>query len=595
MEPAPGAEYTRRLEARRAACEARERAHRRIGNARVAVALGGVVMVWLAIVERALPLWWLLAPLALSIALAVAHDRVLRIRDRARRAVQHYEHALARVENRWMGTGNAGERYIDAAHPYAQDLDVFGEGSLFQLLSIARTPMGEHILADWLRAPGATGELRARQQAVEELRPRLDLREDLAVLGEEARVDVHPEALAAWGEAPSALDSRLLRATATLITLLTLAAAVVWAVAGERVFFLVTLLAAGAFIWRTRETVNRVIHGVESAAHRLATLALVLARLERERFTSPRLARLRADLEAGGGPPSARIARLNRLMELLDSRDNLVMRLIGPPLLYTTHLAFAVEGWRRRSGPALRRWLAAAGEIEALGSLAGYAYEHPADVFPELVEEGPLLEGEGLAHPFLPEDRAVRNPVSLGGEGARVLVVSGSNMSGKSTLLRTLGVNAVLAQAGGTVRARRLRISPLQVGASIRIVDSLQAGSSRFYAEITRLRQIVELTGAPRPVLFLLDEFLHGTNSHDRRIGAEAIVRGLADRGAIGLMTTHDLALAHIAEALAGRGANVHFEDRFEDGKLHFDYVMRPGVVRKSNALELMRSVGLEV
>jgi DNA mismatch repair ATPase MutS len=186
-----------------------------------------------------------------------------------------------------------------------------------------------------------------------------------------------------------------------------------------------------------------------------------------------------------------------------------------------------------------------------------------------------------------------------GAAGPRVLVVSGSNMSGKSTLLRTLGVNVVLAQAGAPVRARRLRISPLAVGASIRVTDSLQGGVSRFYAEILRLRQILDATAQPgpkgAPVLFLIDEFLHGTNSHDRLIGAEAVVRGLVERAAIGLVTTHDLALAGIADALGERAANVHFEDHIEDGRMVFDYVMRPGVVRKSNAIELMRSVGLEI
>jgi DNA mismatch repair ATPase MutS len=175
------------------------------------------------------------------------------------------------------------------------------------------------------------------------------------------------------------------------------------------------------------------------------------------------------------------------------------------------------------------------------------------------------------------------------------MIVSGSNMSGKSTLLRTLGVNVALAQAGAPVRARRLRLSPLAVGASIHLTDSLQGGISRFYAEILRLRQILDLTAGRLPALFLVDEFLHGTNSHDRRIGAEALVRGLVVRGAIGLITTHDLALADIVETLGERAANVHFEDRIEDGRICFDYVLRPGVVSKSNAIELMRSVGLEI
>jgi DNA mismatch repair ATPase MutS len=238
--------------------------------------------------------------------------------------------------------------------------------------------------------------------------------------------------------------------------------------------------------------------------------------------------------------------------------------------------------------------LAAVGEFEALSSLAGYSYEHPQDPFPELIGDGACFEGQGIGHPLIPESRSVRSDLCLSNE-LRVLVVSGSNMSGKSTLLRTVGTNTVLALAGAPVRARRLRLSTLQVGASIRIQDSLQAGTSRFYAEITRLRQIVDLTKETLPVLFLLDELLHGTNSHDRRIGAEGVVRGLIGRSAIGLITTHDLALAGIAEELMPRAANVHFEDHLVSGKLTFDYRLRPGVVQRSNALELMRAVGLEI
>jgi len=199
-----------------------------------------------------------------------------------------------------------------------------------------------------------------------------------------------------------------------------------------------------------------------------------------------------------------------------------------------------------------------------------------------------------MGHPLISEQRNVRADLLLGDEPG-VMIVSGSNMSGKSTLLRTVGVNVVLALAGAPVRAASLRLSPLQVGASIRIQDSLQAGASRFYAEIKRLRQIVELTNGGRPVLFLLDEILHGTNSHDRQIGGERVVRGLIERGAIGLITTHDLALARIADDLGARAANVHFEDHLEDGQMRFDYRLRPGVVQHSNALELMRSVGLDV
>jgi len=285
---------------------------------------------------------------------------------------------------------------------------------------------------------------------------------------------------------------------------------------------------------------------------------------------------------------------LRLLIDLLDAQRNPLFAPIAFVLLWSTQFAFAIEAWRKRSGPFVARWLSAVGEFEALSALAGYAYEHPKDPFPELKENELCFRGEALGHPLLPETGCVRNDVSLGDE-LRVMIVSGSNMSGKSTLLRTVGTNAVLAMAGAPVRARRLVLSPVVVGASIRIHDSLQSGSSRFYAEITRLRKLVDLTGKKLPLLFLVDELLHGTNSHDRRIGAEAIVKGLVDRGALGLVTTHDLALSHIADSLAPRAANVHFQDHIEDGKLVFDYRLHPGIVQKSNALELMRSIGLEV
>jgi DNA mismatch repair ATPase MutS len=293
-------------------------------------------------------------------------------------------------------------------------------------------------------------------------------------------------------------------------------------------------------------------------------------------------------LETHGDDASHRIARLNRLVEFIDSRDNFFVRILEPVVLWTPQLVFAAEAWRARSGMYVPRWVAAAGEIEALASLAGYAFENPADPFPEFVPESqdtaPVFDAIGLAHPLLIS--GVANDVRI--DGSQPLwLVSGSNMSGKSTLLRAVGVNAALALAGAPVRARSLRISLLNVGASLRVTDSLQEGSSRFYGEITRIRRILDL---PRPVLFLLDELLHGTNSHDRRIGAQGIVGALLSRGGIGLVTTHDLALADIDTA-----RNVHFEDRIENGKMTFDYRLRDGVVEHSNALDLMRAVGLDV
>jgi MutS domain V len=593
----PSSQYAERLAARRASVARQQRLHIRIGNARLAVFLVAAWIGWLAYSRPSLSGWWLAAPAAAFLSLLVFHERVLRTRQLAERAVRYYERGIGRLEDRWAGAGEPGERYRNPAHPYAEDLDLFGKGGLFELLSTARTRSGEDTLAQWLLQPAGAETVVERQAAVAELRPKLDLREELALLGEDVRATGDPGKLIGWAEAPAALTSRRARIAAAALSLAMFAGLVCWAwfsTPASRVAVLCLLAVNTAFGWQFREQVLRVVGHAGDAARDLALLSTVLALVEREPFVSPRLAQLRADLESTP-PASRRIAKLTRLIELLDSRDNWLLRLAGPPLLYSTQLAFAIEAWRAECGPHVRRWIEAMGEFEALSALAGYAYERPQDPFPEIASGQVCFEAEGLGHPLLPEARCVRNDLRLGGDRLKLLVVSGSNMSGKSTLLRSAGVSAVMAMAGAPVRARRLRLSPLTVGASIRTNDSLQDGTSRFYAEITRLRTLIDLAGGPRPLLFLIDEMLNGTNSHDRRIGAEAMVRGLAERGAVGLVTTHDLALTEIATAMAPLAANVHFEDHLDAGRITFDYIMRQGVVTKSNALELMRSVGLDL
>jgi DNA mismatch repair ATPase MutS len=343
-----------------------------------------------------------------------------------------------------------------------------------------------------------------------------------------------------------------------------------------------------------RTQVASVYGGVDRPGRDLAVLSLVVALFEREEFGSPRLRALVDKLKHGEEPASQQIARLARLVDWANAQRNQFFAPIGWLVLWPVHFAYAIERWRARSGADVARWIEVIGELEALAALAGYAYERPDEPFPEIVDKSPRVEAEALGHPLIAREKCVRNDVALGGE-LRLFVVSGSNMSGKSTMLRTVGINVVLALAGAPVRAKKMIVSPLQVGATLRIQDSLAEGASRFYAEITRLKQLVDLSRAAPPLLFLLDEILAGTNSHDRRIGAEAVVRGLLDHGAIGLVTTHDLALAEVADALGARARNVHFEDRMVDGKLEFDYRMRDGVVQHSNAIALMRAVGLEI
>jgi DNA mismatch repair ATPase MutS len=336
---------------------------------------------------------------------------------------------------------------------------------------------------------------------------------------------------------------------------------------------------------------------LEKVEHDLSLLEAVLARLEREHFTAARLKELQAAMVADGVPASRQIGELRRLLEWYNSRRNAFFLPVAILRMWNVRFAFLLEAWRARSGPAVARWLRAVGEAEALSSLAGYAFENPNDGFPTVEAGAVHFAAIGLGHPLIPATRCVRNDVTLGGEsGPRVLIVSGSNMSGKSTLLRTVGVNAVLALVGGVVRATSLTLTPLAISATMRVQDSLHAGQSRFFAEVTKVRQLLDTAQDKNgpPLLFLLDELFAGTNSADRVAGAEGVVRALVAAGAIGFVTTHDLSLTAVTERIAG-ATNVHFCDGFAGGELHFDYTMRPGVVAHGNGLALMRAVGLKV
>jgi len=595
----PAIEYTERLEARRRSLSDVQQRSRKIWLAR-RILFGVIAVMGVLAFDRHIAVWWLLLPIGAFVALMVIHQRFHREQGRLTRAVKFYERGLARLEDRWAGTGDSdqlGEQFADKSHPYAEDLDLFGQGSLFELLSTARTKAGEEKLARWLLAPAPVPEIRARQAAVEELRHRLDLREDLALLGAEVRTGVHTEEVEAWGKAAPVFAARQIGAlliVAAAVGLLTLAAVIGWLAFGVRLPALAAVLAELFFYSRYRQQISQVISAVERPSRDLGLLAEILARLEGESFASQKLAGLRARLHTNGQPPSRQIARLSRLIQILDSTKNQFFAPVAFLALIPPQLALAIERWRQTSGSQISAWLDAVGEIEALNALANFAYEHPQHPFPEIIEHEACFDGREIGHPLIAAARCVRNDVQLNSR-RQLLIVSGSNMSGKSTLMRTVGVNVVLALAGAPVFAQSLKLSPLNIGASIHILDSLQTGASRFYAEITRLKQIVELTNRERPLLFLLDEILSGTNSHDRRIGAEAVVRGLVERGAIGLVTTHDLALTRIVEGLGERAVNVHFEDHLENGRMIFDYKMHPGVVQKSNALELMRAVGLDV
>ena len=592
----PGVIYRRRLAETRAALEREQTRHRWLGWGKVAVFVAAAIAA-IAMLHTPRLMIWLLIPAAVFVVLIAVHDRVIRRLDKQTRVADFYARGLARLDDTWAGTGETGDRFFEATHPYARDLDLFGRGSLFELLSTARTRAGEEILAQWLLQAAAPEEVKARQGAIAETRNRVAMREQLFTAGIHVRAGIHPEALAAWGEGASSFTARQAQWLPWLLPVLAalwLATVVYWI--ATRSWDPVVLMTAVnyAVSYALHRRVDASAEAVEKSASDLLVLAEVLAVIEREGVSTERLVTLRAALDTNHIAASAAVRKLKRIYDWLEDRRNGFVAIFNPFVFYVTLLTMTAERWRAKFGPAIRGWLAAVGEFEALAALAGYAFEHPEDVLPEFVTEKACFDAEGLAHPLLPAGRAVGNNVRLS-QTPQLIVVSGPNMAGKSTFLRGVGLNAVLAQCGAPVRAKHLRMSPLAVGASICVLDSLQGGVSRFYAEIQRLKLLSDLAAGDFPLLFLLDELLSGTNSHDRLEGTRAVVRELTRRGAIGLVTTHDLALAQIPETMDSRGQNWHFEDSLEEGRLKFDYRLRPGIVQTSNALLLMKSVGLKV
>ena len=615
----PWDEYQRRLQAQEGRASRLKALHLLLGWLRLAAVALFLGVAWFTIFLSEGPRWSVSIPIALFIVLGVWQGRVSRQLGRARRAEEIYRLGIARIEDRWVGLElreipeglSADMREKLASSLYAGDLDIVGRGGLFELLCRARTRMGEDLLLTWLLEPAEVPEIVRRQAAVEELRWRVDLRERMGVAGEAAAVGVQAEVLAKWASAEDVLTQRWMPWVAGALSILfaILAATVIWLTGGgslgrigpdahrDAVGLLLAVLVMQAAVRRPFERrITAVLDGTEAAVRNMQLLASLLEVMESETFTSERLVEIRRKLASHAVAGSLAIGRLAKLGQWQDSMDNMIVKGLNLPLMYSVQLAWAIQRWRRQHGGAVGLWIEAVAEMEALLSLATYAYERPADVFPEFVSGEPSVEAKEMGHPLIAVSKCVRNSVQIGGE-TRVLLISGSNMSGKSTLMRTLGVNAVLAMCGAPVRAKSFRLTPLKIGASLLVNDSLQEGHSRFYAEIEKLRRIcASAEGADNGgMLFLLDELLQGTNSKDRRVGAEGVVRALVEAGAIGVVTTHDLALAEMEGLPAGSMRNMHFQDQIVNGQMRFDFTLREGMAMKSNGVELMRLIGLKV
>ncbi|HET9934192.1 MAG TPA: DNA mismatch repair protein MutS, partial [Polyangiaceae bacterium] len=492
------------------------------------------------------------------IGLVMFHAKVIEALDLAERWVDVNRDATHRLEHDWPSVLDNGEGLAPKDHLYAGDLDLFGRGSLFQRISVARTRFGRERLAELLLTAADPSEISRRQAAVRALVPELELRQRfeahaLGVTGTQrprdgrsrVRVAPNPGPLLTWAESePSLLRDPISVWGARLlppITLLSVAATLYLHVSAA--FFAGALLLQLLVIVRSQRETTRVFSAVSSTEGAFLRYGALLETIEQFSSEVPLLRELRNRLSTGAGAPSVAMARFRSIVGWFDLRHNAVYPVVNLFTLWDLHCTLALERWQQRAGKHLRDWFDVIGWFEALSSLASFAADEPNVTFPEL-SDAVCFEADSLSHPLLRASSRVANSVSLQHAGS-ALLVTGSNMSGKSTLLRAVGLAAVLAQAGAPVTARRLKLSRLAVATSIQVADSLEQGVSHFYAEITKLRRVVDAATSAGPVLFLLDEILHGTNSRERQLGARWVLAELIKKGSIGAISTHDQELCN--------------------------------------------------
>ncbi len=638
----PATVYGERAERFDREAGAQQRTVRLYGRLRLALFTASTLGAWwLFAAGRGMPAWLLLAASAALFVVFVARQQAARLRmQRAEFMAAFNREGIARVGRSWPEMrpwpnaptvpGLAAPR----EHDYASDLDLYGHASLLHLTGVCGTPPGWRTLQEWLLGSADPDTIALRQDAVSEMAGALDFRDRLAAETRLAAIPatrhgppptgtrpapVTPEtsedSFLRWAEGDAWLPGhRWLRAASLVLPPINAAAITLYSLGLVPIPVLVWPLLISALVlvprWRAIHAVFDEADDGESGVRRYSP---ILGHLRDAPLDSRYLAALRERI--GAGPPAdagpaggtgprpaterraapEEIAALRRLLDMAEARRSPVVHIpLALMFFWDVRVLAGLEQWKARSGRRVRGWLGAVGEAEALAALAALAADNPGWTMPALDPDARTLRARALGHPLLPPQECIHNDVEIGPAGS-FLLVTGSNMSGKSTLLRATGLNAVLAQAGGPVCAEELRMPPLRVMTSIHIEDSLADGVSYFLAGLQRLKRVVDAAAGPRPrTLYLLDEILQGTNSAERRIAARTVLRKLLATGAIGAVTTHDLTLAD-AEDLATRATAVHFTESFgvTDKELTFDYRLRDGITTSTNALRLLALAGL--
>ncbi len=570
----------------------------RISNLRLFVFIGGCGLA-IALYRTVFLSIGALVLTALGFAfLVIRHNRVLVAKGYALALYSINENSLKRLDGKWTSFQDVGEDFKDENHAYATDLDIFGHGSLFQWLNSAQTIFGRRKLKEVMtQLPDHPEEIIKRQEAILELSVKLAWRQRFiaeGMISSGKMTDAEP--LLNWAGEINEFYCKPTVKVVFLIMPIVTTLLIIFYYLTVLVPFYWPLLALGIqalILFSSSKERSRALNGVFKYEDSIKVYYRMLRLLEKKRFTTDLLSKFQSQLRSRDKIPAYKqVEKLAKIADSIASRGNAIFLIINIIALWDYQCMIALEKWKKRSGRLLPKWLHTIGEIEALISLAVIAHDHPKWTIPKIVEGPPFLKANALGHPLLSTERVV-NDLNLQSSSG-ILLITGSNMSGKSTLLRTAGLNLVLAYAGAPVCADKFSCSFMRVYSCMRVSDNLEKSISSFYAELLRIKMIVEASKDIRPLFFLLDEIFKGTNSQDRHTGAKILIKQLSQKGAVGLVSTHDLELGELERESGGKVKNFHFREYYLNDQIHFDYKLRLGKATTQNALYLIRLVGIE-
>lgn len=540
----------------------------------------------------------LVAVTVIYIYLNQLHDKAAYCQDLGVNLAGINEAGIRRIKGEWTSFPDKGADLAEADHLYAEDLDITGQGSVFQYISSCTTPLGRVKLKELLfTPPGAAEEIRKKQEAVLELSKRLSFRQRFQGEGMFLKDTSHEiEAILHWGEK---VNEVLVQRRNRLILLLLPVITVIFCIMA--CFGLVSILIPVFFIllhiillkWKSKERIA-TLNTAYALKHRLEPYRNMLKVIERTNFSSALLQNTKKSLYMNNTSPSKQLGKLSRICDNISNRNNMFYFLLNIITLWDYQCAIALELWKQQYGRYLIQWFDSIGALEALSSLSNLKHDNPNWAMPDVSDSEALyVNAVQVGHPLIGKGR-VENDFKLG-DNRRVVLVTGSNMSGKSTFLRTIGLNLVLAYAGAPVCARSFSCSAMNVCTCMRIADNLEKNISSFYAELLRIKRIVDAVKTKGRIFFLLDEIFKGTNSYDRHHAAKVLITKLADNKCIGLVSTHDLELGALEKETDGRIANYHFQEHYEQGRISFDFKLMSGVSKTRNAIYLIKALGIEL